>query len=78
MPLRFDQLYILIGEMVTLHVSCTILSKFVSFNDFLAEYEWNSSESTGAASDYVTDLIAFLRSTFLSFSHLPVSFALKI
>ncbi|KAF6017669.1 EXOC6B [Bugula neritina] len=41
----------------------------------IAEYEWNRPESTGMASGYVTDLIAFLRSTFQSFSHLPYKLA---
>ncbi|XP_067928317.1 exocyst complex component 6B-like [Watersipora subatra] len=41
----------------------------------LAEYEWNCSDSAGTASDYVIDLIAFLRSTFISFSHLPFKLA---
>lgn len=39
----------------------------------LAEYDWTAADSTGVPSDYVTDLITFLGSTFLSFSHLPVS-----
>ncbi|XP_014344915.1 exocyst complex component 6B isoform X1 [Latimeria chalumnae] len=37
----------------------------------LADYEWMAAESTGRASDYLTDLIAFLRSTFTVFTHLP-------
>ena len=55
------------------------LERFISWTFlFTAEYEWNSAESTGTASGYVTDLIAFLRSTFESFSHLPVSISIII
>ena len=39
---------------------------------FVAEYDWQISEATGVASDYITDMITFLRSTFESFTNLPV------
>ncbi|XP_055522293.1 exocyst complex component 6B-like [Leucoraja erinacea] len=37
----------------------------------LADYDWMRGESNGHASDYLLDLIAFLRSTFAVFTHLP-------
>lgn len=39
----------------------------------LADYDWMASEPGAKASDYLVDLIAFLRSTFAVFTHLPVS-----
>ena len=39
----------------------------------IASYDWLISESSGAASDYIRDLMDFLRCTFLSFTNLPVS-----
>ncbi|KAK2173949.1 hypothetical protein NP493_839g01090 [Ridgeia piscesae] len=37
----------------------------------LAEYDWQISEATGVASDYISDMITFLQSTFESFTNLP-------
>ncbi|XP_038649064.1 exocyst complex component 6B isoform X6 [Scyliorhinus canicula] len=37
----------------------------------LADYDWMRAEHNGHASDYLVDLIAFLRSTFAVFTHLP-------
>uniref|UniRef100_A0A1A7YJC9 Exocyst complex component n=1 Tax=Iconisemion striatum TaxID=60296 RepID=A0A1A7YJC9_9TELE len=37
----------------------------------LADYEWDMAESDGRASEYLMDLINFLRSTFQVFTHLP-------
>ncbi|XP_078080643.1 exocyst complex component 6B isoform X2 [Mustelus asterias] len=37
----------------------------------LADYDWMRAEPNGHASDYLVDLIAFLRSTFAVFTHLP-------
>uniref|UniRef100_A0A915JDU7 Exocyst complex component 6 n=1 Tax=Romanomermis culicivorax TaxID=13658 RepID=A0A915JDU7_ROMCU len=37
----------------------------------VAQYSWDMPESTGRASGYITDLIAFLRTTFVSFTNLP-------
>lgn len=39
----------------------------------LENYDWLLVEPKGHASSFVTDLIAFLQSTFLSFTNLPVS-----
>ena len=38
-----------------------------------ANYEWMIEESKGHASEYITSLIMFLQSVFLSFTNLPVS-----
>eukprot|EP00070_Physeter_catodon_P025618 XP_023989297.1 exocyst complex component 6B isoform X4 [Physeter catodon] len=37
----------------------------------LADYDWMTGELGNKASDYLVDLIAFLRSTFAVFTHLP-------
>ncbi|XP_060103208.1 exocyst complex component 6B [Heteronotia binoei] len=37
----------------------------------LADYAWMAAEPSAEASDYLVDLIAFLRSTFAVFTHLP-------
>lgn len=39
----------------------------------LADYDWLAPEPGSRASDYLVDLIGFLRSTFAVFTHLPVS-----
>ena len=39
----------------------------------LADYDWMTGDLGNKASDYLVDLIAFLRSTFAVFTHLPVS-----
>lgn len=39
----------------------------------LAAYDWMLAEPRGTSSSYVTDLIAFLNSTFTAFTNLPVS-----
>lgn len=41
----------------------------------LASYDWLMGESSGIASSYITDLIAFLRSTFEAFTNLPAKVA---
>lgn len=38
----------------------------------LAAYDWMLAEPQGTSSSYVTDLIAFLNSTFTAFTNLPV------
>lgn len=44
------------------------------YNFFVvANYDWSLPESKGHASGYITDLVAFLQSTFMSFTNLPVS-----
>ncbi|MFH4980881.1 hypothetical protein AB6A40_007590 [Gnathostoma spinigerum] len=37
----------------------------------LANYDWELSNSSGRASDYISDLITFLETTFVSFTNLP-------
>ncbi|XP_039607862.1 exocyst complex component 6B isoform X3 [Polypterus senegalus] len=37
----------------------------------LASYDWMAARANGEPSDYLSDLIAFLRSTFTVFTHLP-------
>ncbi|VDD94048.1 unnamed protein product [Enterobius vermicularis] len=37
----------------------------------LANYDWELSSSSGHASDFITDLIKFLETTFVSFNNLP-------
>lgn len=46
----------------------------VFFFKFLlsANYDWLLNEPEGQASSYLTDLIAFLKSTFEAFTNLPV------
>lgn len=39
----------------------------------LEDYNWHLTEPQGHASSFITDLIAFLRSVFESFTNLPVS-----
>lgn len=41
----------------------------------LATYDWLLAESNGTASPYVSDLIAFLKSTFEAFTNLPLKVA---
>jgi len=41
----------------------------------LASYDWLMGDSSGLASSYVSDLIAFLRSTFEAFTNLPIKVA---
>jgi hypothetical protein len=41
----------------------------------LENYDWMLGEPQGHASSFITDLIAFLRTTFQSFTNLPVSVA---
>lgn len=41
--------------------------------NFAANYDWLLNEPEGQASSYLTDLIAFLKSTFEAFTNLPVS-----
>lgn len=44
----------------------------------LADYDWTAAQGGGQASDYLSDLIAFLCSTFAVFTHLPVSVSLLL
>lgn len=44
----------------------------------LADYDWMAMEPGSKASDYLVDLIGFLRSTFAVFTHLPVSKPLNL
>ncbi|CAD5229233.1 unnamed protein product [Bursaphelenchus okinawaensis] len=48
-----------------------------SVNQFfgLAGYDWELAQSNGVASDYITDMINFLSTTFKSFTNLPVVLA---
>ena len=48
----------------------------LKLNQFLdlASYNWMLDEPSGHSSSFVTDLIAFLKSTFEAFTNLPVSF----
>lgn len=39
----------------------------------LQNYDWDLVEPQGLASSYISDIIAFLKSTFQSFTNLPVS-----
>ncbi|VDN58698.1 unnamed protein product [Dracunculus medinensis] len=41
----------------------------------LASYDWELPDSSGRASDFITDLIKFLETTFLSFTNLPALLA---
>ena len=41
----------------------------------LASYDWLMGESSGTASSFISDLIAFLRSTFEAFTNLPLKVA---
>lgn len=52
-----------------IHKICTLI---LSRPNFLAQYTWDLTESSGRASGYITDLISFLQSTFISFTNLPV------
>lgn len=49
-----------------------LILKIDEFLD-LAAYDWMLAEPQGTSSSYVTDLIAFLNSTFTAFTNLPVS-----
>lgn len=40
---------------------------------YIAEYDWLMAEADGQPSDYITSVIIFLRTTFESFTNLPVS-----
>ena len=42
----------------------------------LSDYDWTLTEATGQASSFVTDLIAWLKSTFQAFTNLPQPLAL--
>jgi len=42
----------------------------------LENYDWNLPEPQGHASGFITDLIAFLQSTFTCFTNLPVNISL--
>lgn len=44
----------------------------------LENYDWNLAEPQGHASGFITDLIAFLQSTFTCFTNLPVLYILLI
>ena len=51
-----------------------LISKMDQFLE-LASYDWCMSEPQGTSSSWLTDLIAFLNSVFLSFTNLPVNLA---
>lgn len=51
-----------------------LISKIDEFIE-LANYDWLMSEPTGTSSSWLTDLVAFLNSVFLSFTNLPVKLA---
>ena len=51
-----------------------LISKMDQFLE-LASYDWCMSEPQGTSSPWLTDLIAFLNSVFLSFTNLPVNLA---
>lgn len=44
----------------------------------LENYDWNLAEPQGHASGFITDLIAFLQSTFTCFTNLPVNVATRM
>ena len=52
------------------HIYKQLNLKIDEFLD-LASYDWLISEAKSHASGYVTDLVAFLQSTFMSFTNLP-------
>ena len=55
-----------------------ILSKLISkIDEFieLAHYDWTMSEPQGMSSSWLSDLIAFMNSVFLSFTNLPLTLA---
>lgn len=52
-----------------MQVSGKLCSKLDDFDE-LENYDWNLSEPIGHASQFITDMIAFLQSTFQSFSYL--------
>ena len=51
-----------------------LISKIDEFIE-LANYDWLMSEPQGTSSSWLTDLIAFLNSVFLSFTNLPTKLA---
>lgn len=51
-----------------------LISKIDEFID-LASYDWLMSEPQGTSSSWLTDLIAFLNTVFISFTNLPVKLA---
>ncbi|PAV62595.1 hypothetical protein WR25_26425 isoform B [Diploscapter pachys] len=51
-----------------------VKNKVNEFMD-LAQYDWELPAASGTASDYITDVIRFLETTFRSFSHLPPALA---
>ncbi|GFO13501.1 exocyst complex component, partial [Plakobranchus ocellatus] len=53
------------------HIYQQLNLKIDEFLD-LASYDWVMLESKGQASSYLMDLIAFLQSTFMSFTNLPI------
>lgn len=57
-------------------IHCKLISKMDEFIE-LASYDWLMSEPEGTSSSWLTDLIAFLNSVFLSFTNLPVKLAQK-
>lgn len=52
------------------HIYSKLNMKISEFIE-LANYDWSLPESKGHASGYITDLVAFLQSTFMSFTNLP-------
>ena len=55
----------------------TLCISFIKTNLYVtASYDWLLPEAKGHASGYVIDLVAFLQSTFMSFTNLPVSISI--
>lgn len=52
---------------------CEKLNKKIDEFLELETYDWLLVEPQGHASSFITDLIAFLQTTFISFTNLPVS-----
>ena len=53
-----------------MQVSTKLCSKLDEFFEELEGYDWMLSEPTGHGSPFITDMIAFLQSTFQSFSYI--------
>ena len=55
------------------HVSQTRTNYFTGAFFCLASYNWSSTGSKNHPSEYLVDLLTYLRVTFLTFTNLPVS-----
>lgn len=65
-----DQVFRDARSEVEQQIDSALRDKVDAFLD-LANYDWELSGSSGRASDYITDLIKFLETTFVSFTNLP-------